>query len=626
VNPHRDLPKEWIERAGSSENAVLLETRRFGVDNYRSFLFTNPRSILQAWSPGEVTPLLEELETQCRRGCYAAGYVAYEGGGEDIGPAPRPAYPLAWFGLYEHPEEFDHRLGGPSPAGAPRPGRIDPDRLTLRIDREAYRRAVRTIHEHIREGDTYQINFTSAFEFPADHGAVPLYAALRQRQRVAYGALLRAGDLTILSFSPELFFRLSGTGILTRPMKGTSGRGRTQAEDDAQSEWLRNDPKNRSENIMIVDLLRNDLGRICTPGSVRTTELCAVERYETLLQMTSTVEGELRPSVTLGEMFRTLFPSGSVTGAPKIRSMQIINELEGRPRGVYTGAIGYVTPDRDAVFNVAIRTVVLHAGTGVMGTGSGIVIDSDPDEEFEECSLKGKFLTGDEEDFQLIETMLWHDTVPLLRHHLRRLCSSAAYFGFPFDEKLIGDAIAGATAPLVPGQRYRLRLLLDRNGEVRMEASPLVAGGAPAGGIAEAPVRTDSADPFLFHKTTRRELYESAYAQAQAEGFAEVVFLNERGELTECTRNNIYLLRGGVLVTPPVSCGLLGGVYRAHLLETTRVREELLTMADLAGSEAIYLSNAVHGLRPVAYVPGARLRRIPAPVRELDPAAARPHP
>jgi para-aminobenzoate synthetase/4-amino-4-deoxychorismate lyase len=460
----------------------------------------------------------------------------------------------------------------------------------------------------------YQLNFTAPWRIEAPGSAAALYARLRARQPVDYGAFLhwRQGR-RILSFSPELFFRVEDAGgtrrITTRPMKGTAPRGRTTREDRERAEWLGNDPKNRSENVMIVDLLRNDLGRLARFGSVRAEKLFAVERYPTLWQMTSTVTAELREEVGFAEIFRALFPCGSVTGAPKVRAMQLLAELEDGPRGVYTGAIGYFSPHR-TVFNVAIRTLELQGERGTMGVGSGIVIDSDAADEYRECMLKAEFLTRAqdrmEEGFSLVESMLWQNGYPFLELHLDRLVDSAEYFGFPCERGPVRAALEEHARGFAGGPEdkaaRKVRLLLDSEGALQITDEFLAPGGGEerVGRVRMAQTRTDPVDPMLFHKTTHRPVYAAAFHEAAQAGFDDVLFLNLRGEVTEGAISNIFVEKDGRWLTPPVDCGLLAGVYRRHLLETRAdVEERVLYAGDLRAADAVYLANAVRGLRRV---------------------------
>ncbi len=452
------LPPHLRTLAATSPNAVLLETSRFDEQNCRSYLFLNPTAIISAQALDELPALFLKLEEANAAGLHLAGYLNYECG-YHFEPSRFEPFnnsqqetPLAWFGAYQQPFVFDHETGaflGPIPPQTgtePTPAGFTPD-VALDISQSEYIEKIERIKRYIEAGDTYQVNFTDSVTVAAPHSTAASFSALSASQPVAYSALLNIGEHHILSLSPELFFRMEGSRITTSPMKGTMPRGLDLAEDDAQAERLKADEKNRSEHVMIVDLLRNDLGRICRSGSVQVEELFTVERYRTLLQMTSTVSGELRANLSFYEIFRALFPSGSITGAPKLRTMQIIRELERHPRGVYTGAIGHIAPSGEAVFNVAIRTLVLHNGMARMGVGGGIVADSDAASEYRECQLKASFLTRTHVDFQLIETMLFDGTaMPLLPLHLDRLAASAQYFDFAFDRAAIEARIATLTA------------------------------------------------------------------------------------------------------------------------------------------------------------------------------------
>ncbi len=389
--------------------------------------------------------------------------------------------------------------------------------------------------------------------------------------------------------------------ITTQPMKGTARRGRTTAEDREIADRLASDPKNCAENVMIVDLIRNDLGRICAFGSVRVEKLFDVERYPTLWQMTSTVTGELRPDIGYEEIFRALFPCGSITGAPKIRAMQLIAQIEDSPRGIYTGAIGFFSQEQ-TVFNVAIRTLVLENGKASMGVGGGIVIDSEPSAEFRECQLKAEFLTRSPEPFSLIESMLWNGGYPLIDLHLDRLADSADYFGFECDKVAIRAALLGE-ATRFPDQRPRkVRLLLDCDGAVRIEAEiiPDLSSAGPAFASASPPNALTQTIAFSSTRLQIASLYDSAFAAASSAGFADALFFNTRGELTEGAISNVFIEEGGHWYTPPLSCGVLPGVYRRYLLESRpEIEEKILTLDDVKSADAVYICNAVRGLRRV---------------------------
>ena len=607
-----DFPPAYYKLLNGRENVVLLETSRYDLDNYRSFLFIDPIDTLRVHSIDEVPALLTGIESYLGQNCYAAGYFGYECGYhfEKVSDSVSGTSPLAWFGIYRAPIVFNHLTGtfDAEPEGVWVSAAADPlpDDYTIRdlrydIPTEEYVPSIHTIKELIRSGCTYQINFTGKYVFDFHGSTMALYDALKKRQRVSYGAFINADGRTVLSFSPELFFRRTGDTITTKPMKGTVRRGRTCEEDRVLHEWLKHDPKNRAENVMIVDLLRNDIGRIAEIGSVRVPELFTVEKYQTLFQMTSTIEGKIRPGVNYYDIFHSLFPSGSVTGAPKIRSMQIIRELEGESRGVYTGAIGYVSPAGEAVFNVAIRTLVIDGNRGEMGVGSGIVADSNPEEEYKECQLKAAFVATAHEDFKLIETILWDDGYPLLPRHLRRVGESAGYFDYRCDVDELIARLSAESEQFVKGSRYRVRLTLDRHGAISLESAVIDerTEGDPIR-VALSSVRTDATERFLYHKTTRRRVYDQMHRLAAEKGFADVIFMNESGQVTEGAISNVFIRKGNALITSPVTCGLLNGVYRQHLLETDpRAREGLLSLDDLREADAIYLCNAIRGLREV---------------------------
>ena len=576
------LDTAWPDATGAATGALL---------------FSAPERILRADTLAEVASVLEALDRETEAGGWVAGYLTYEAGYafETIAPLEMQRGPLAWFGVYREPQ----RLTDPEvEAMFAEMGTYTLTEPTFTLDRATYRDRIAQIKRDIRAGEVYQINFTAPFRFGFEGDPEGLYGTLRRRQRVGYGALLRSAEAWVLSRSPELFFSRNGDRITARPMKGTVHRGPTGDEDAAHARWLTADPKNQAENLMIVDLLRNDLSVVAEAGSVRVPKLFTAERYDTLWQMTSTVEARLRPGIGTAEVLRALFPCGSVTGAPKIRAMQRIHALEDGPRGVYCGAIGYAGPGGRAVFNVPIRTVVLRDGAGTMGSGSGVVWDSDADAEYDECLLKARFLTAPPlPDFSLLETMRWEDGVALLDLHLDRLRRAAAYFDFPYDATAVRTRIESAGAQ--QREPAKLRLTLDRRGEVQIEATSLDDDPLPLRRAGVFPEPVDASDPFLRHKTTHRPLYDRAFAWAQARGFDEALLTNERGEVTEGTRTNVFVRRGDSLVTPPLSAGGLGGVYRAHLLARGEAREEVVTVADLASADAVYLTNAVRGLNEV---------------------------
>ncbi|MGC9157582.1 MAG: aminodeoxychorismate synthase component I [Terracidiphilus sp.] len=643
LNRWHPLPENLYSLVEQTPATVLLECAQPEAEAPWTRLFIHPARVVAAIEPGEIPRLFAEIESAVTAGCSAAGFFTYECGAcfepTAAGFAAHPfAAPLAWFGIYDRAYRFDHRRGvfvdgDPPGLASPAPDAARRAAATKALSAAAfslsgpeYGQRIAAIHEWIRSGDIYQLNFTAPFDLQPPDSSAALYSLLRRRQPVEFGAFLHAQPgHQVLSFSPELFFRLdSGRAarrIAMRPMKGTAPRGRTGSEDRARAEWLAGDPKNRSENVMIVDLVRNDLGRLCDFGSVRVERLFAVERHPTLWQMTSTITGKLRPDVGLQQIFRALFPSGSVTGAPKVRAMQLAAEIESGPRGVYTGAIGFFSPEQ-AVFNVPIRTLELRGGDGAsrraaaapppaaarMGVGSGIVADSVAEDEYRECLLKAEFLASASSaipiEFSLVESLLWHADYPMLELHLDRLEDSAGYFDFTCDRAAVRAALRTHAAAFSGPEPRKVRLLLDRDGGVRIESEALPE--APAARLARAsiaPERTDPADRMLFHKTTHRPLYAAAYQKAVRAGWDETLFLNLRGEVTEGAISNIFIQKNSRWQTPPVACGLLGGVFRRHMLESRpEIEERVLHLDDLRQADAVYLANAVRGLRRVSIV------------------------
>jgi para-aminobenzoate synthetase/4-amino-4-deoxychorismate lyase len=517
--------------------------------------------------------------------------------------------PLAWIGAYEQIQIFDHFRAAQDrgqatdleeSASAAR-GEAIAASIQLEISKESYVAAIASIKEQLAAGNTYQVNFTDRLAFNSPLSPAEVFSTLSTQQHVAYSAFLNIDGQSIVCLSPELFFETQGDRIVTRPMKGTMPRGLDLADDERLANLLRNDEKNRSEHVMIVDLLRNDLGRICRSGSVEVKDAFSVERYDTLHQMTSTVVGDLHPGIEFYDIFRSLFPSGSITGAPKRRTMQIIHELERRCRGVYTGAIGFISPNRSSVFNVAIRTLVMQDGEVTMGVGGGIVADSKPEDEYRECLLKAAFLTRRIEPFQLIETLLWDGEFRLLNLHLDRMESSALYFGFPFDRARITSTLFDlCKSPAFDrGSRHRIRLTLAASGRAATEVSHC-PHEPPKISIWLTDERSSSSDPFRRHKTTRRDPFDRLYKKAREHGFDEVIFTNENADITEGAISNIFIERRGKLLTPPVTSGVLPGVLRRHILETRDGSQEaVLKLDDLKSADGIYLCSSLRGLRRV---------------------------
>lgn len=559
-----------------------------------------------ARSVDEVLPSLHRVEDAVTRGLHAAGFVSYEaaqglGTGLDAHPAVG-SVPLVWFGLFHRRYGVSPRLSGDGEKGYS--AGYATTGWESSLDSDAYGGLVGRIREYIAAGDSYQVNFTLRQHFRLEGDPQACYRDLCRTQKAPYCAFIDAGPFRILSASPELFFDLKRGIITCRPMKGTARRGRWQAEDEGVKVQLKRSEKERAENLMIVDLLRNDMGKVAETGSVQVESLFDVETLETVHQMTSTITGRVRDDVGLVELFQALFPCGSVTGAPKKRSMEIIRELEDGPRGLYTGCIGYISPPThktgpcEAVFSVAIRTAVIDVATGKgeMGIGSGITIGSDAGAEYDECLAKGRFARQPIPEFQLVETMLHEEGKGyfLLERHLARLSRSADYFGFPLRLGQIALVLEHRAAPLIG--LTRVRLLLNRKGafSIQTEALPLSATEEPVP-VALAPMPVDSADPFLYHKTTHRHFYRSILDRYPYCG--DVLFVNERGEVTEGANHNIVVRLDGELVTPPPASGILPGTFRGELLARGEIGERVVTPADLVRAEELWLINSVRKWR-----------------------------
>jgi len=490
------------------------------------------------------------------------------------------------------------------------------------VDHTTYTRAIARIHDWIAAGDTYEVNYTYRLRMSAFGAPAALYRRLRARQPVPYGAFIGLPEGgAILSCSPELFFSHHAGKLIARPMKGTAPATGDVEVDETRAIALAADEKNRAENLMIVDLLRNDLGRLARPGSVRVPALFEVTPFGSVLQMTSTVEAEVLPATGLADCLRALFPCGSITGAPKRRTMEIIDALEPEPRGLYTGAIGWIdapTDDRamgDACFSVAIRTLVLSApGTdslrkGELGIGSGIVHDSVADDEYAECQLKARFVTALDPGLSLFETMrATRDGVPLLDRHLARLERSARAFGFPFERAEMATEVARACALLQGADDFRMRLSLERDGKVSITAAPLPPLRAPVS-LRVAEQTREAVHSLPSHKTNLRAAYDAAWQAAEREGAFDAVFFNGDGTLAEGGRSTVLVKLDGAWWTPPLSAGVLPGVMRAVLLEDATpwlggpLRERVLTRADVARAEAIAVCNALRGVVPAHFEP-----------------------
>ncbi len=567
---------------------VLLDDTRPGG---KARLYRGARDTIVARRPDEVVPALAAMRAALAEGRHLAGFIAYEAGAA-LEPrlagiarsAPGDAPPLLWFALFDQVELLDDVAALlPDPAGghlaAPCP----------RIAGGAYRAAVARALALIAAGDIYQVNLTFAAEVPAAGDPRALYAGLRDA-RAGWGGLVFTGAHWLLSASPELFFTLAGDAVTARPMKGTASR--SVSDDAAQIAALAADPKQRAENLMIVDLLRNDLSRVAVPGSVAVPALFEVETYPTVHHMTSTVTARLAAGADAIDLIGALFPCGSISGAPKIRAMEVIDELEPAPRGPYTGSIGWLDPGGEAAFNVAIRTLVLDDGgnRATLGLGSAIVADSTADDEWRECLAKGAFVTQAMPRFDLVETMRFDaiDGLVDLERHLARLKASAEALGFACDRHDVRNELQAATFRLKDDAR--VRLLLGARGTTAIEVRPLPPPPSQPVAVALVPLPVSGDDFRLRHKTSARAFYDEARAAADA---FEVLFVDREGFITEGSFTNVFVRRGETLLTPPLSRGLLPGVLRARLIEQGRAIEAELVPADLAGGFVI--GNALRG-------------------------------
>ncbi len=562
-------------------------------------VFAAPRGVIRADHPGDVRRALEALEEARRAGNFVAGYFSYELGYAlepklaPLMPANRRV-PLMWFGIFDAPEviegdairvAFEGWDEGRAYAGPHRP----------EWDFAAYGPRFERVQALIAAGDFYQANLTfrSRFAFVGD--PLVLYRRLRGQSLARYGAFIDDGERQILSLSPELFFEISDGRIAAKPMKGTAARGADAISDTLAREALAESTKNRAENLMIVDLLRNDLGRVAELGSVGVSDLFAVETYPTLHQMVSTVTAKLKPQTSVATLMRALFPCGSVTGAPKIHAMELIAELEQSPRGVYCGAIGWFAPDGSTRFNVAIRTATIMGNRGELGIGGGLIADSTAADEYDEALLKARYFAIAHRPLELIETLRWSPDEGFVRadQHLARLARSAEVFGLSVDRDKAIEALHNSLRSTGEGESLRIRLTLNEAAQFAVTAAPL-GKTKDQWTYVVSHQRVSSTDRLARHKTNWRELYESEYSRVSS-GADEVLFLNERDEVVEGSRTNIFIKRDGIFLTPPLSAGALDGILRHSLISEGRCREVTLTLEELKDAE-LYLGNSLRGL------------------------------
>ena len=561
---------------------TIIDFKELGLRH----LFTKPIKELKTRDLDQVEALLKEVETYQEAGFYAVGYVSYEAAPAfekklAVHPAPLMGEYLLYFTIHQEVET----LPFPEDYEA-----VDlPANWKEEVEAPAYQEAIKTIHHHIRQGDTYQVNYTVQLSQELEADPLAIYNRLVVEQKAHYNAFIQHDDVAILSISPELFFEQDDRLLTTRPMKGTTRRGLTNQADLKEAAWLEADPKNRAENMMIVDLLRNDMNRISEIGSEQVTHLCQVEQYSTVWQMTSTIESHLRAEIDLVQTFRALFPCGSITGAPKISTMEIIQKTEKAPRGVYCGTIGILLPRGKRIFNVAIRTLQMQGGQAIYGVGGGITWDSKWESEYQETKQKSAVLYRQEPRFELLTTGRIHQgELTFLEQHLTRLREASRYFAYPYDEQKLLKELQEELAHLESNLDYRCRIALQKNGTFHLEITELTDLPASYLQAQLTEQKLDLATPFTYFKTSQRDHL------SQSE--REQIFHLPDGTLLETTIGNLVLEIGGQLYTPPAHLPLLDGIYRRHLLETQQVEEKLLTLKDLTDADRIYACNALRGL------------------------------
>ena len=561
---------------------TIIDFKELGLRH----LFTKPIKELKTRNLDQVEALLREVEAYQEQGFYAVGYVSYEAAPAfekklAVHPAPLMGEYLLYFTIHQEVET----LPFPEDYEA-----VDlPANWKEEVEAPAYQEAIKIIHHHIRQGDTYQVNYTVQLSQELEADPLAIYNRLVVEQKAHYNAFIQHDDVAILSISPELFFEQEDRLLTTRPMKGTTRRGLTNQADLKEAAWLEADPKNRAENMMIVDLLRNDMNRISEIGSEQVTRLCQVEQYSTVWQMTSTIESRLRPEVDLVQAFQALFPCGSITGAPKISTMEIIQQTEIAPRGVYCGTIGILLPRGKRIFNVAIRTLQMQGTKAIYGVGGGITWDSKWESEYQETKQKSAVLYRQEPRFELLTTGRIHQgELTFLEQHLTRLREASRYFAYPFNEPKLLNDLQEELTHLDPSLDYRCRIALQKNGSFHLVITELTDLPASYLQAQLTEQKLDLATPFTYFKTSQRNHLTANHR--------EQIFYLPDGSLLETTIGNLILEIEGKLYTPPAHLPLLDGIYRRHLLETQQVEEKLLTLKDLELADRVYACNALRGL------------------------------
>ena len=566
---------------------TIIDFKELGLRH----IFTKPLKELKTRDLDQVETLLREAEAYQEAGYYAVGYVSYEAAPAfekklAVHPAPLMGEYLLYFTIHEEvetlpfPEDYETVFL--------------PANWQEEVEAPAYQEAIKTIHHHIRQGDTYQVNYTVQLSQELEADPLAIYNRLVVEQKAHYNAFIQHDDVAILSISPELFFEQDDRLLTTRPMKGTTRRGLTNQTDLQEAAWLEADPKNRAENMMIVDLLRNDMNRISEIGSEQVTRLCQVEQYSTVWQMTSTIKSHLRPKVDLVQAFQALFPCGSITGAPKISTMEIIQKTEIAPRGVYCGTIGILLPRGKRIFNVAIRTLQMQDTKAIYGVGGGITWDSKWEGEYQETKQKSAVLYRQEPRFELLTTGRIHQgELTFLEQHLTRLREASRYFAYPYNEPKLLNELQEQLARVDPSLDYRCRIALQKNGSFQLTITELTDLPASYLQAQLTEQKLDLATPFTYFKTSQRNHLATKHH--------EQIFYLPDGSLLETTIGNLILEIDGKRYTPPAHLPILDGIYRRHLLETGQVEEKLLTLKDLELADQVYACNALRGLYPLDF-------------------------
>ncbi len=588
----------------SSESYVLLEDSKSSPESSRSLLFTQAQHEIIADTLVELPSALDKVEAYKQQGLFLCGYLSYEAAYHFIDKTIETNHttklqqPLLYFIAFEKMQELSRE----EIEDAFSSDDLFPESqlclhdLKLNTTKEDYLKSISTIKQYIESGDTYQINYTIKYLFKLQGNLAVLYQQLRRNQPVEFGALLNFPKSKIVSLSPELFIKKKGMTITSKPMKGTAKRGEDKEQDDQILKFLKNDPKTLSENVMIVDLIRNDFGKVCETGSVHVNKLFEIQTFKTIHQMISTVKGTLKKDLSFYEILKALFPCGSITGAPKIRTMEIINELEKEPRGIYTGAIGYLLPNNDFYFNVPIRTVSIGEKQQCeMGIGSGIIYDSNAEDEYAECLLKADFLTSINNSFYLIEAFRFDADKQKFNNvqlHLSRLSKSADYFGFKLNLNEINIDLEKVKHSISSGI-HKVRLCAYQNGDFKLTHEEIFNDDNMIKTLTISDKKIDSKSIFQYHKTSQRELYTDGINQAKLDGHYEIIFLNERNEVAEASYHNIFIRKGDQLYTPPLSAGILNGIYRQQFIKQHKAIEKIITTDDLFNCDEIILTNSV---------------------------------